>query len=153
MIGKAPVKSLWNSLRHQEIVDRVARLSPDRKPLWGRMTCPQMVVHITDAFGLYCGDIKSGLKRTPIQYFPLKHAFVYLLPMPKNVPTARELKSRVPGDWDVEIERLRAAIARFSDRRTSTDWPEHPLFGRMSACAYGVLAYKHTDHHLRQFGV
>lgn len=153
MIGKALVKSLWNPQLQNEVADRVGRLTPDMRPRWGRMTCPQMVVHITDAFGMYCGDIKVGFKSTPAQYFPIKHAFLYLLPMPKNVPTARELKSRVPGDWDAEIERLRAAIARFSDRRTCTDWPEHPLFGRMSARAYGVLAYKHIDHHLRQFGV
>lgn len=62
MIGKAHVKSLWNPQRHEEIVNRMARLSPDRQPLWSR-TSSQMVVHITDAFGLYCGDITSSLKQ------------------------------------------------------------------------------------------
>jgi hypothetical protein len=147
------MKSLWNPQLHGDVVARVARLTPDTRPQWGRMTCPQMVVHITDAFGMYCGDIPVGFKRTPIQYFPIKHAFLYLLPMPKNVPTARELKSRVPGEWDFEMERLRKAISQFADQRTRTDWPLHPIFGRMSARAYGVLAYKHTNHHLRQFGV
>jgi hypothetical protein len=93
------------------------------------------------------------MKRTPIRYFPLKHAVVYLLPMPRNAPTARELTSRVPGEWDAEINLLRAELARFADQATRTDWPLHPIFGRMSTRAYGVLAYKHTDHHLRQFGV
>src|SRR5687767_11085667 len=147
------MKSLWNPQLHDDVVARVAHLTPDTRPQWGRMTCAQMVVHITDAFGMYCGDISVGFKRTPIQYFPIKHACLYLLPMPKNVPTARELKSRVPGEWDSEMERLSKAIAQFADRRTRTDWPLHPIFGRMSARAYGVLAYKHTDHHLRQFGV
>ena len=147
------MKSLWNPQAHDDMVARVARLTPQRQPLWGKMTCAQMVVHVTDAFGMYCGDLKVGFKSTPIQYFPLKHAFLYVLPMPKNVPTARELKLRAPGEWDAEMARLRAAIARFGDRRASADWPLHPIFGRMSARAYGVLAYKHTDHHLRQFGV
>jgi hypothetical protein len=147
------MKSLWNRQIHDEVVDRVARLTRDHPPLWGKMTCPQMVVHITDAFGMYCGDVRVGFKNTPIQYFPLKHAFLYVLPMPKNVPTARELKLRVPGEWNAEIARLRDAIARFGSRREHADWPLHPIFGRMSARAYGVLAYKHTDHHLRQFGV
>jgi hypothetical protein len=147
------MKSLWNRQLHDEVVNRVARLTADRRPLWGRMTCSQMVVHITDAFGMYCGDITVAVKHTPIEYFPLKHAFLYLIPMPKNVPTARELKLRVPGDWDVEIERLREALWHFAGQRTRTDWPLHPIFGRMSARAYGVLAYKHIDHHLRQFDV
>jgi hypothetical protein len=138
---------------YDEVVERIACLTPDRPPLWGRMTCPQMVVHITDAFAMYCGDIPVRMKHTPIKYFPLKHTLLYLLPMPRHVPTARELKSRVPAEWDAEMERLRAAIARFADQRTRTDWPLHPVFGRMSARAYGVLAYKHTDHHLRQFRV
>jgi hypothetical protein len=147
------MKSLWNPLLHDELVRRVARLGPEQRPNWGRMTCPQMVVHVTDAFGMYSGEIAVAFKGTPIQYFPLKQAFLYLLPMPKNVPTARELKTRVPGNWDAEMASLREAIARFADQRTRTDWPEHPIFGRMSPRAYGVLAYKHTDHHLRQFGV
>jgi hypothetical protein len=28
----------------------------------------------------------------------------------------------------------------------------HPFFGRMTQEETGVLAYKHSDHHLRQFG-
>ena len=147
------MKSLWNPQLHDDVVARVVRLTEDRQPRWGRMTCPQMVVHITDAFRMYCGDIAVSFKSTPIQYFPLKHAFLYMLQMPKNVPTARELKSRVPEEWDAEIERLHAAIANFANQHTRREWPIHPIFGRMSAHAYGVLAYKHTDHHLRQFGV
>jgi hypothetical protein len=147
------MKSLWNRHLYDEVVERVARLTPDRRPQWGRMTCPQMVVHVTDAFAMYCGDIEARVRRTPIQYFPLKHALLYLLPMPKNVPTARELKSRVPGEWDAEMERLRAALGHFADQHARIDWPLHPIFGKMSLHAYGVLAYKHLDHHLRQFGV
>ena len=147
------MKSLWNQRFHDIIVSRVANLSPDLQPRWGRMTCPQMVVHVTDAFAMYCGDIAVAVKHTPIEYFPLKQALVYIAPMPKNVPTARELKLRVAGDWDAEMSRLRHAIGRFEGRRERTDWPLHPIFGHMSQRAYGVLAYKHTDHHLRQFGV
>lgn len=30
---------------------------------------------------------------------------------------------------------------------------DHPIFGRMSVRDWGVLLYKHTDHHFRQFGI
>ena len=30
--------------------------------------------------------------------------------------------------------------------------PAHPLFGPMTWREWGVATYKHTDHHLRQFG-
>ncbi len=29
----------------------------------------------------------------------------------------------------------------------------HPFFGSMTRSSWGVLGYKHFDHHLRQFGV
>ena len=32
-------------------------------------------------------------------------------------------------------------------------WPDHPAFGPMSHKAWGKLVYKHTEHHLKQFGV
>jgi hypothetical protein len=32
-------------------------------------------------------------------------------------------------------------------------WAAHPAFGRMSHRAWGVLGYRHLDHHFRQFGI
>jgi hypothetical protein len=147
------VKTLWDPGRQEELLQRVGRLTPDSRARWGRMTCPQMVVHITDAFALYLGELRAAGKRTPLQYAPLKHAFVYVVPIPRNVPTAPELTARLPCEWADEITRLRGAITRFAGERARRDWPLHPIFGRLSPRAYGVLAYKHTDHHLRQFGV
>ncbi|HEY0875317.1 MAG TPA: DUF1569 domain-containing protein [Vicinamibacterales bacterium] len=147
------MKTLWDPRRQQELLTRIRSLRPDAPARWGRFTCPQMVVHATDALALYCGDLQCEVKRTPLLYPPLKQAIVYLMPMPKNVPTARVLLARAPGRWDEEIARLEQAIATFASHHARTEWPLHPLFGRLSARAYGVLAYRHTDHHLRQFGV
>jgi hypothetical protein len=146
------MNTLWDPVAHHDLVSRVERLSADRPARWGRMTCPQMVVHITDAFALYVGDLAAAGKRTPLRFTPLKQAFVYLLPIPKNVPTAPELIARVPEDWQSEVARLLGAMDSFTAQRARTDWPAHPVFGPLSTRAYGVLAYKHTDHHLRQFG-
>jgi hypothetical protein len=147
------VKTLWDARVHDELLTRIRQLTPERRGLWGRMTCAEMVVHVTDAFDLYMGVLSCAGKRTLLQYPPLKQALVYLVPIPKNVPTAPELIARVPGDWKDEVARLQRTIETFFEQRTRTDWPAHPVFGRMSRRAYGVLAYRHTDHHLRQFGV
>ena len=147
------MKTLWDPRTREEVLTRIRQLTPERPAQWGRMSCPQMVVHVTDAFDLYMGVLTSTGKRTPLQYAPLKQAFVYLVPIPKNVPTAPELIARVPGDWNAELARLQRALSTFAAQHARTDWPLHPIFGRMSRRAYGVLAYRHTDHHLRQFGV
>ena len=146
------VKSLWDARNREELVERIDRLRPDARPSWGRMTCPQMVVHLTDAFALYSGEIRAAARRTPLQYPPLKQAFIYLLPIPRNVPTAPELMARKPGEWDDEVKRLQAALRNFCES-SGVDWPAHPVFGRLTRRAWGALAYKHTNHHLRQFGV
>lgn len=147
------MKTLWDDATCRELLTRIGRLTPDTPPRWGRLQCTQMVVHVTDAFKLYAGDLQCRGKWTPACVPVVKHAFIYLVPIPKNVPTAPELLARTPGSWTDEVARLNRAVASFAQLRTRDDWPPHPIFGRLSRRAYGVLAYKHTDHHLRQFGV
>jgi hypothetical protein len=146
------MKSVWNPAVQAELVSRAATLRPDSAARWGRLTCPRMLVHVTDALAMYMGTIRVGVKRTPLLYSPLKQAVIYALPMPRNVPTARELLSREPASWEEEQERFGTTLKAFCSQHARTDWPLHPLFGRLSPRAVGVLAYKHTDHHLRQFG-
>ena len=146
------MKTLWNVDVQNDVLARIGRLRPDTPPLWGSLSCVQMVVHVTDAFALYTGDLTCAVKRTPLQYAPLKQLFVYVLPMPKNVPTAAVLKARIAEDWATEVSRLEHAVRGFAEQRHRQEWPLHPLFGSLSRGDYGVLAYKHTDHHLRQFG-
>ncbi len=146
------MKSVWNPGVQAELVSRIASLRPDSAAQWGRLTCPRMLVHVTDALAMYMGTIPVAVKRTPLLYPPLKQAVIYGLPIPRNVPTARELLLREPGAWEEEQDRFATTLTAFCSQRTRADWPAHPLFGRLSSRAIGVLAYKHTDHHLRQFG-
>jgi hypothetical protein len=146
------MKSVWNTTVREELLARVSALRPDALPRWGRLTCPRMLVHVTDALAMYMGDVPAGGKWTPLRYSPLKQVFIYVLPIPRNVPTAPELLSRAPASWAEEQDRFGQTLAAFCARDASAGWPTHPLFGRLSRRALGVLAYKHTDHHLRQFG-
>ena len=148
------MKTLWQSSTRDEIVQRLARLAPDARPGWGRMSAPQMLAHITDAMRMALGDLPTRAKRTPLlRYPPLKQLIIYVLPFPKGAPTARELLDRAPESWDAERDACRALIERFGAEPRTRAWPEHPAFGPLSAHAWGALGYKHLDHHLRQFGV
>jgi Protein of unknown function (DUF1569) len=44
-------------------------------------------------------------------------------------------------------------MLRFLDHQPAGDWPPHPVFGAMTARDWNRVLYRHTDHHLRQFGV
>lgn len=111
-----------------------------------------MVTHLTEWFRMPDGDLTIRRRALPLRAL-WRWLFIYVLPMPKGVPTARELIARVPETWDADIARLRAMIEGIRPPGPSDPIGDHPLFGTMSARDWGVLMWKHTDHHLRQFGV
>jgi hypothetical protein len=47
---------------------------------------------------------------------------------------------------------LLAAVKRFVAHGRSGRWARHPAFRPLSAHAWGVLTWRHADHHLRQLG-
>lgn len=97
------------------------------------------------------GDLKVAPKKSPIRYPLLKQLIVYVAPFPKGVPTAPELIAREPREWTDEVADVQSLLERAAASRTDA-WPEHPAFGTLSKRAWGVLIYRHMDHHLRQFG-
>jgi hypothetical protein len=145
-------RSLLQPETKREIQARIARLSAAQAARWGRLSAPRMVVHLTDSMKMATGDLTVAPKRVPLRYPPLKQLVIYWLPFPKGVPTAPELLARAPTDWATELSELLASIDRFAGRDPAASWPDHPAFGRMSGRQWGVLAYRHIDHHLRQFG-
>jgi len=148
-----PLKSVWDPAVRQDLAARLQRLSPELTPAWGRFTAPQMLAHVVDALGMAFGDVPTKSKRLPLRHPPLKQLVIYWLPFPRNAPTATELISRVPASWDGEVGSCRTLIERFAREPRARTWPEHPAFGPLDARQWGILAYRHTDHHFRQFGV
>lgn len=147
------MKTMWEGPRQREIRDRVARLSPESRGSWGKMSAPQMVCHLAESLKMALGDLACVPKKVPIRYPPLKQFIIYVAPFPKGVPTAPELIARSPQAWQADVAELQRLIDRFVTRGSErAPWPEHPAFGKLSRRAWGVLVYRHMDHHLRQFG-
>lgn len=122
-------------------------------PRWGKMTAPQMLAHLTDWMMMAKGELPTLFRNGFLQFAPVKQLAIYWLPFPKGVPTAKELISRVPSDWKTERAALCNHMNSFETMHPDGTWPVHPAFGMLSPEAWGVLGYRHTDHHLRQFGV
>ena len=146
-------KSLASAIARQELLDRLERLSPQSKPRWGKMTAHQMLAHVADWMLMAKGDLKTAPMKRLLRYPPVKQLAIYWLPFPKGVATAPELLRRKPAAWSVERAAVRERVHSFANLDPKATWPEHPVFGKMSAKAWGVFAYRHMDHHLRQFGV
>jgi hypothetical protein len=145
--------TLFQAASRQEIQQRLARLSPDRAPRWGRFNAPRMVVHLADSIRMAFGELSVAPKATPLRYPILKQFAIYVAPWPRGSATSPELLARAPAAWNGEIVTLSALVERFSTRSPAGKWPRHPLFGSMTGRAWGVLAYRHCDHHFRQFGI
>ncbi len=147
------MRTLHRPADRAEILSRAQRLSSVTPARWGRLTAPQMVTHITDAIRMATGSLPVPSKRMVVRFPPLKQLLVYLLPMPKGLPTAPALLARAPAEWGSELTQLAAELDAFGRHPAGGPWPVHPAFGTLSRRAWGVLAYRHVNHHLRQFGV
>ena len=146
------MKTIWNAGDRRHLCERLEALPPDAKGRWGRMTAGQMVAHLVDATRMALGELPCAGKRLPIRYPPLKQLIIYWLPFPKGAPTAPELLGRASLSWHGEVAELVALLERLGREPADRVWPEHPAFGRLTRRAWGVLVYRHTEHHLRQFG-
>jgi hypothetical protein len=148
------MKSLAKVQARQEILDRMSRLAPDSRPRWGKMSVGQVICHLTDNMRMVLGEIETRSKNKKLfQTLPVKKLVIYWMPWPKGVPTAPELLVTAPATFQADADRLRALVERFGVEAEGTEGRVHPLFGRLSATDWGVLQYRHFDHHLRQFAV
>ena len=147
------MKSAHSADVRSELVERVNRLEPGTPAKWGKFTAPRMVCHLSDSLRMAIGDLDVASKNLPVRFFPLKQLLIYMVPMAKGLPTAPELIARTTDAWAGELEEFATLLATFARHPQSAPWPDHPAFGRMSRNDWGVLVYRHSDHHLRQFGV
>jgi uncharacterized protein DUF1569 len=147
------MKSIWNTTAQRELHDRLTMLAAGRRARWGKMSAQQMVRHLSESLKMALGELKVSPKKLPIRYPPLKQLIIYVAPFPKHAPTAPELViTTTPNEWMRDVDELQALVDRFTARGKQGPWVDHPAFGRLSARAWGVLVYRHMDHHLRQFG-
>jgi hypothetical protein len=146
--------SLYDPEVRKAIVDRISRLTPDRKPIWGRFTAPEMVCHVSCDLRQGLGELDAGSPSGPLLRFPLNWLAIHVIPWPggKGQSPPEFLATR-PTTWAADVSRLRDLIERFGARGPNAPWPGSRVFGRISGRSWGVMEHKHLDHHLRQFGV
>jgi hypothetical protein len=117
------------------------------------MDAPRMIAHLIDQMRHTVSETRIRPRAHPLRFPPLKHLALYWVPWPKaRVKGPRAAFVTKPGDWDSDIDTLEALLVTFETRPAEGFWAAHPFFGNMSKTDWGRFAYKHFDHHLRQFG-
>jgi hypothetical protein len=147
------MKSVLDPNIRQELIQRIHALSPEHKAIWGKMNVHQMIEHCTRCDDMYHGELhikRVWLGRLLGPIFKKKILKKDLL-FGKGSPTAPILmSSQTEGDMDAQKNDWQKRVEQYADY--SIQHFVHPFFGPMTKEEVGVFAYKHADHHLRQFG-
>ena len=146
--------SILNDVDRTAILQRIGSVTSTSVPRWGRMDAKAMLTHLKQSALMALGELPVASKgKRAFQVFPIKHLILHVVPFPKGAPTAPELLVPDAASVDAIRSELMSLVERIGAGPREGDGPVHPLFGRLSFRDWGVATYKHTDHHLRQFGV
>jgi hypothetical protein len=147
------MKTIFDKPTRDELIRRVNLISEGSPRQWGRMNTYQMLKHCILWNEMALGNTKH--KRAFIGRLFGKIAMKSVLrdekPLARNTPTIPEF--RVTGNGDIESEKKKWAGTIEEYARFSNPDFVHPFFGKMAKEHIGYMAYKHIDHHLRQFSV
>lgn len=145
--------SILNETDRAAIGNRMRSLSTSSSRRWGSMDVTGMLKHLHLSALMALGEIEvpSANKRV-FHVFPVKHLILYVLPFPKGAPTAPKLKPADAGSMEEERAAVLELLERIGTGPHDGAGPAHPLFGPLTRREWGVVTYKHTDHHLKQFG-
>lgn len=149
--------SVFEPAVRDQLVARLAKLTPGTPAKWGKFTATKMVAHVNDALLMAIGDLPVAPKRSKLRSaFGRWFAIYAPIPWPKGVPTAPELLSRGAKDgvqFDVERSRFTELVGKVAARKGAAHWPDHPIFGPMREKDWGALGCRHIDHHFKQFDI
>jgi hypothetical protein len=139
------------------LVRRLAALEPETRRRWGTLTAHEMVCHLGDATEMVL-RIRPRTRPVPLRSRPIMKWLGLWSPIrwphgwatnPDQDPRRRGTR---PSAFLADRSRAVAALEQLAAPRAALE-EAHGFFGRMRVADWQRWAYKHTDHHLRQFGL
>jgi len=148
------MKSLASAKVLAETKERLLRLTPEDRPLWGKMSVTQMVRHLSCSYEVALADRDVAAVKGPPPWLMKFAALRTGLRWPKGTPTTPELVRALDEECSSKFaELVDETIGKMEAVASGVRWQaSHPMFGKMSAKDWMRWGYLHADHHLRQFG-
>ena len=146
------MKTILDKETREELIRRINALDENCRAQWGAMDVYQMVKHCTLWEEMAHGKTKS--KRVFLGHLFGKLALKSMIgddrPVRRNMSTLPQLRvHEVTGDFPAAKNKWISFVKEYEN------FPDegfvHPFMGKITREQAGYLAYKHTDHHLRQF--
>lgn len=141
----------------RSLIARLDRLRPDSGRRWGSLTPHEMLCHLGDAAEMVLRT-RPRTEAVPNRRRPIVKLVALWSPLrwphgwatnPAHDP--RALGTR-PSEFADDLARAVAGLNGIANGTGPLE-PAHGYFGVMSREDWQRWAYKHTDHHLRQFGL
>lgn len=149
------IKNVFENEVTAELVERIGKISPEQKPLWGKMSADQMLAHCNVTYELVYDNKHpkpNAFKKFMLRLF-VKNLVVNEKPYKKNSMTAPEFLITDSKNFEKEKNRLIDYINRTQQLgEAHFDGKESHSFGALTKNEWNNMFYKHLDHHLKQFG-
>jgi len=152
------VKTVADPTVTGSLVARLGNLQPDTPRQWGTLEPHEMLCHLGDALEMVLRTrprsvevrvrnrplIKLAALRGPLRWW-------------RGIRTNPEHNPRVhgtrPSSFAADRARVVRALQALAVAKPSSLETGHGLLGTMSVLDWQRWAYRHADHHLRQFGM
>lgn len=149
------MKTIFDKSLRDDLIQRISKLKENNTAQWGKMNVFQMLRHCTIWEEWILGKHNYTYRQEFMGFLFGKIAIKQILkddkPFDRNVPTSDQFKVKeTAGDIEAEKRKWIDLLDDYDNYSNPTFI--HDFFGKMSKEQIGQLAYKHTDHHLRQFG-
>lgn len=148
-------KTLSDKTTVDEVSERINSLTSQTQGRWGKMSVNQMLKHCSETFEAALG--KKEVTKNFLSYTigpMLKFLFTNETPLSKGSPTAKEFIIIDNPDFETEKTRLINLIQEYHNKfDPNSPKTRHAFFGKLTPNQWARGMYKHTDHHLTQFGV
>jgi hypothetical protein len=148
------MKTIFDKSTRDELTKRINTLSEKNVAQWGKMNIYQMIKHCTlwEEMILRNKKYKRAFVGLLLGRILLKNELKDDRPMRQNNPTIPALIiTETEGDVALLKKKWLALMDEYSNYALPDNSFVHPFFGKMTRAQIGCHAYKHTDHHLRQF--
>ncbi|MEO8446046.1 MAG: DUF1569 domain-containing protein [bacterium] len=149
------MKNIFDIKVTDEIISRINKLSPSDKPVWGKMSAPQMLAHCNVSYEMIYDDkhpkpnaifrfiLKALVKKKVVSEEPYQH----------NSRTGPQFIIKDDKNFEQEKKRLIDFINKTQKLGAKNfNGKESLSFGPMTSNEWNNMLYKHLDHHLNQFG-
>src|SRR5688572_29487797 len=152
------MKTLADADVLESLKTRLEALRPNSRRRWGTLTPHEMLCHLGDAIDMVNGvrprqDRVPQRNRQVLKWILLWSPIRWPHGRPTNPMHDPRAEGTRPSVFAKDLARLFAGLDTLAAATEGSLEPAHGLLGTMTTRDWQRWAYRHTDYHLRQFGL